>query len=339
MPWGLLALLLLGLVVGIAILSVYTAIVLTHPPRRSYGWAVARGLAGDPLELAPAAPGLKSLSFESWNLQHDGITLPVWDVRGHDESGPVFVLTHGWGDSRTVMLGRAQALATMASRIVLWDLPGHGDSTRNARSTLGAHEHLALLSLLDRLQPTRPVVLYGYSLGAGVSLAAAAQSRERGSSTIAIAGVIAEAPYCLPRTPARNVLMQRGFPTLVNLPAAMLYAGLRAGQGATWLSSAPAFDRAAIAKTLGQPPARAMPLLILHGDRDAICPLVDAQAIARAHGHATLHVVSGAGHLNMWTQDQARSDAAGAVERFVRERVPPAGDQPGLAAARTVLDS
>src|SRR5438105_2541012 len=95
---------------------------LTHPARRTYASAVARGKPGDPSELGAA------LEFSAWGLKTGGLELPVWDIRGEREDGPVVVLTHGWGDSRIGALARLGAVAATASRVVAWDMRGHGEA-------------------------------------------------------------------------------------------------------------------------------------------------------------------------------------------------------------------
>jgi fermentation-respiration switch protein FrsA (DUF1100 family) len=110
--------------------------------------------------------------------------------------------------------------------------------------------------------------------------------------------VIAEAPYRLPRTPARNVLRLSGLPHSWNVAPAFWMLGLRLGVGVRWRG----FDRAEHAARLTSP------LLVLHGDADAVCPLIDAEAIverARAAGVAAqLAVIAGGSHNGLWTDER-----------------------------------
>src|SRR5689334_9666437 len=103
----------------------YTTWMLTHPPRRPYAAAVARGRPGDPGDLDRA--------FESWSVRSRGMDLPVGDVPGDDAAGPVVVMTHGWADSRVGGLVRLPSILPVASRVVLWDLPGHGEAPGTCR--------------------------------------------------------------------------------------------------------------------------------------------------------------------------------------------------------------
>jgi len=261
---------------------------LSHPPRRTYAWAVARGLPGDPRELS--AP----LAFESWTFEFRGLMLPVWEIAGGDPSGPCIIITPGWGDSRVGALVRVPALAPHASRLILWDPPGLGDAPGTCR--LGTREARALAALVTHARdgdPRTPVVLYGWSLGAGVSIEVAA-------GLDGIAGVIAESPYRLASTPARNVLIARGMPWRMVLPPAMaLLWTLWTGRPRD-----PRFDRARHAARVP------CPILVLHGELDAVAPIADGREIAAAAPNARLECIAGAGHNNLWTDYAARSAAA-----------------------------
>lgn len=296
---GLAQLLGVGLVVAWAAVVMHTVWSLTRPPRRTYTWAVSRRTPGDPGELEA------SRAFEAFVFRGRASELPAWRVMGDDPAGPVVVMTHGWGSSRVGGLKRLHAAAIGASTVVLWDLPGHGEATGTAR--LGADEHLDLLALIDSL-PAAPagVVLFGWSLGAGVSIRAAAEDAAAGRDRIR--AVIAEAPYIDPSTPARAVMRLRGMPHRFNLPPAMAWIGLTRGIGARWAG----FDRAAHAARLG------VPLTVIHGDADPVCPLDAGRAIAAAAPDGRLVVVPGAGHNNLWTDAAFEPVASEALQQAIR---------------------
>jgi pimeloyl-ACP methyl ester carboxylesterase len=67
--------------------------------------------------------------------------------------------------------------------------------------------------------------------------------------------------------------------------------GLDFGVGPHWRG----FDRAAHAAGLR------VPLLLIHGDQDEVCPFEDARAISAACPGARLVNVDGAGHHSLWT--------------------------------------
>lgn len=296
---GVALLLAIGFVLFWAVLVLLTLDALLRPPRRTLAWCLARNLSSDPGELSPPR------EFETGEVVEPDkphARYPVWTVRGDASDGPVAVFCHGWGESRQAVLQRLDALAPVCAEIVSWDLPGHGEASPGP-ARLGATEHRALLALLDSLPPDKPIVLMGFSMGAGVCLRAAAERPER------IAGVIAEAPYRLPQTPARNVMHLKGFPHRLNLRPALALAGLRFGVGPRWQS----FDRAALAAGLR------CPLLVVHSSADEMCPIEDGRAIADAAPNGRIAEIPGVPHLGLWTDPAGRKDAVAAVRRFIAD--------------------
>lgn len=301
---GLALLLGIGLALALGSAIAYTMWSLTHPPRRTYASAVARARAGDPSELD------EPLAFEAYEIELGRRRYPIWEVRGHDPAGPTVVLTHGWGDSRVGALVRAPALAPVASRLVMWDMPGHGEAP--GTSPMGTNEHRLLLELLEHVASRDEngalprIILYGWSLGAGVSIVAAGEGTS-GRWSDRIAGVVAEAPYRLAQTPARNVLKTRQLPHRLNLPPAFWLLGLGLRVGPTWRR----FDRAQHAARL------TCPLLVIHGTEDAICPIDDGRAIAEAAPDGRIIEVCGAGHNNLWTEEPFGDTCRDGVRGFI----------------------
>ncbi len=296
---GLLLLLLVGLVGAIGALTVWTVWRLRNPPRRTTLGATLRGRPGDPGEMPSAR------AFRSWTIEWDGWTLPVWEIEGDAPRGPVMILTPGWGDSRIGALTRLDALAPVCSRVIAWDPPGLGESSKG-RWLMGVREHGALLKLIERATAGgERVALYGWSAGAGTSIAAAKEAK--GAARERIAAVIAEAPYRLAWTPAFNVLRSVAMPYRVNGPLAFAWMGWRLGVGSRWRG----FDRAERARGVS------CPLLVLHGDGDDVCPVEDGREIARAAG-GRIEAIAGAGHNDLWTDERWAARCADAVRGFVR---------------------
>lgn len=293
---GLAVLLSIGLTLACAMMVRVTVRTLTRPPRRTYSWAVARGKPGDPGELPVTR------SFREWSFASRGHSFPAWDIMGDDPAGPLVVVTHGWGDSRVTMLDRADALCRLSSRVVVWDLPGQGDAP--GLCSLGVREPEDLSALLAALPAGEPVVLYGFSLGAGVSIVAA-----RAVSGAGLVGVIAEAPYRVPATPARAVLHQTGMPYRWNLPCALWWIGLRLRGGL----AAASFDRCEHAALV------AVPLLVIHTEEDEICPIQDGESIAAAAPKGLMLRVVGGDHLGLWTNPTTSPIVAEACGKFLRQ--------------------
>ncbi|MBI1191335.1 MAG: alpha/beta fold hydrolase [Tepidisphaera sp.] len=283
----------LGLVISCAMLVIHTWWGLTRPRRRGYAYAVSRGLPGDPGELE------KPREYEELRLEPTGgvPALALWSVAGDSPNGPVVIFSHGWGQSRHSVLTRIDALARHASRIIAWDLPAHGDS--GGVSQLGAAADLRALErvagwALDCF--ASPLVLCGYSLGAGLSVALAASRPELATQ------VIAEAPYRLAITPARAVLAQQGLPHAWSLVIAMKLAGAPGHA---------AFDRAQAAAGVR------CPLLVLHGEVDDIAPLEDGRAIADAAPDGRFVEIKYGGHKTLWLDANQREACIRAIQEFL----------------------
>ena len=292
---GLLTLLGVGFLGALLLVAMLMMRRLRHPPRKTYAWAVAKGVPGDPGELDPPR------SFETWTLSTRGVSCECWDIMGDDPNAPVIITTPGWGDSKIGVLPRLEALAPFASRVIAWDPPGHADSP--GRCPLGTREHELVRAIMDEcLPPTHDagVILMGWSLGGGVSICAAAGDAR-------VRAVIAEAPYRLPWTPAFRVMHNAGLPYRLNGPVAFALLGLRLTGTPRWNG----FDRAEHAARL------TCPLLVVHGVHDEVCPIDDGRAIARAAGHGLCIELNDAMHNNIWTDDENRTQATGAVRDFL----------------------
>ncbi|QYK47341.1 MAG: alpha/beta fold hydrolase [Phycisphaeraceae bacterium] len=329
----LLPLLVLGLALSILWLIAFTMRSLARPPRRTEAWAIARSRPSDPSELAHPR------SFESIRIAHNAPeSAPAWIIAGDNPAGPVLIFCHGWGESKMDILQRLDAVAPLCSKMISWDMPGHGEAPRGS-TPLGASEWMILEDLIHLAQgedleartrqteeleatleddadwdthfdtPPKPgapkVVLWGYSLGAGIAIDLAANRTRR------VSAIIAESPYRLPHTPARNMLALKRLPWRINLAPAMFLLGLSRSRGPRWTG----FDRAALARDI------TCPLLVIHGDMDEISPPEDARDIARAAPNATLITLSGANHFDLWTdpkQADARERATRAIADFIR---------------------
>ena len=302
---GLLSLLGVGLAVALSLAVWYVMHRISHPPRKTYAWAVSRGLPSDPGELD--APLEFNACEQSLRVGNASKLFPVWEIRGEAPDGPVVIFTPGWGDSRIGLLPRLGALRGHASTIIAWDPPGHGDAP--GTWSKGVREPAMLLELADEAWRSsgKQCVLMGSSAGGGVSVAAAALDAQRPEGERAIIGVIAEAPYRHAPVPARNVIRSTNQPWALNGPIAFALMGIIEGVGPRWRG----FDRAELAATLR------VPVLVLHGDQDAVCPVDDGRDIAAASG-GELAVIAGGGHNDLWTNEAFGLQSADAVELFMR---------------------
>lgn len=304
---GLAILLAIGLLLAVAMTAGAVVHRLRNPPRRTYAWAVARNRPGDPSEM----PNPRAFEAFTLNLESAEGGTPVWDIAGDDPHGPVVIYTPGWGDSRLGVLPRLRGLAPRASRILAWDPPGHGEAP--GRCPLGTREDRMLRELIlhaEATYPGRATVLYGASLGGGASIVCAASDNRPAS----VAGVIAEGAYRQPWVPARNVIRMSNLPWALNGPAAFAWLALRLGAGPNFTRAhgGIGFDRVIHASRLG------VPLLVIHGDADEVCPVEDGRAMAEAARDAQLIVVAGGGHNDLWTDERFSTKVAHAVSGFIQ---------------------
>ncbi len=324
---NLIALLFLGLALALALTTWFIAHRLRNPPRKTYSSAVARNLPGDPSELQHPRPFAEyTLRLAAPRAQR---TVHVWSIEGDDPAGPVVIATPGWGDSRLGVLPRLgrgdddPGLASAASRVIAWDPPGQGESP--GRCALGTDEPHLIARLIDHAReqhPHAPVVLFGWSLGAGASIVAAALKEH---DETPVAAVIAEAPYRFPMVPAKNVISQAGYPTFT-LPVlyTLLALRLRVGRSPRWERAhhSEPFDRAHHAANL-----RRTSLTLIHGELDAVSPPQDSRDIAAAATacDATLHEIPDAAHNDLWTDARFRPVVGRAARAAIASAATPSG--------------
>jgi len=262
------------LLVLLGVMCLLLAYALTHPPRVTAGVAAARGWWID--------PGDAELEFEEWTLDRpDGTRLPVWDVPlPTAPQGPIVIISHCWGGSRIESLQRLPFIQDEASRVILWDQRAHGEAAGSGVSTLGTREVSDLLDLIDRVaHDGRPVVLYGYSMGAGISIVAASRDDR-------VIGVIADGPYRWTGEPVNSILRINGIPlfpitNVVHRWLCLRFDGLRGS------------DRARFASDLR------CPLLVLHGTHDAVTSIESAREIAEAAPEHEFIVMADAAHIDL----------------------------------------
>lgn len=295
---GLLPLLLIGGVLYFGVLSLVTLWLITHPPRRTYSWAVSRGLPGDPGELdSPRAFTEKTVNVLKCKLS-------VWEIPGDAPGGPVVYVSPGWGHSKIGVLLRMEKVLPRCSRLIAIDTPGVGETA--GWCLLGLREPALLEQLVRDTAGDSPVILVGWSMGAGVSIEAATRLGE-GEHPVRVLGVIAEAAYRLAITPASAVMGLQRLPWRVNLRVAMWLLGIAHARGAGWNN----FDRAPLAAKL------ACPLLLLHGSADPVSPIADAREIAEAATDALLVETPHGSHSDLWLDEAFRPAQADAVSRFL----------------------
>lgn len=254
----------------------------TNPERKTVGWALGRGL--------PVDPGHWGTPSREWKLEFRGARCPVIELGESDPSAPTALILHGFARSRYDSLARAGALLRLAPRILLPDLPGHGDA-QGRGTRLGTDEELFVAAMLEAAGSTGSVYLAGHSLGATIAMHAASLPE----LAPRVKGVLALAPYESLRTPLAARLELRAMPTGLLLAPTLR---LLAMKGIRERSSAEAAARLRC------------PLAVIAGTWDPVTPLAQAERIASAAATGRFWSVPGARHDDFDTLGRLAVDQA-----------------------------
>jgi len=217
----------------------------------------------------------------------DGVRLAGWWIPADPPGvadGPTVVMVHGYVDNKSGMLEYA-ALVHDRYNVVLFDLRNSGDST-GEQTLHGVGEQRDVSAMLDWLMrakhPDR-VVVFGQSMGGASALSAVVDDPR-------VDGLVLDSTHDRLRTPVISGMAEAGLPFgEVAFDAIVLGGWLRTGEDIT------AADPVDLAGLLGD-----RPLLLLHGERDAVDPMSSAERVAAAARNggvdAQLHTCRTAGH-------------------------------------------
>jgi pimeloyl-ACP methyl ester carboxylesterase len=235
--------------------------------------------------------------------------------------GPVVVLLHGAGDHAGTWALAAPALVA-DHRVVVPDLPGHGDSSPPDGPLTLAQIVDGLSAVLDHEAPGTRVALVGNSMGGWVALLFAVQHPGRVRHLVLenATGIRGEgSPLELVPTScaqaqdlADKVLGAAARP----LPAFVLDDMIRElSRGAVARLLESDWERFLLDGRLGE---IAAPVDLIWGERDGILPLAMAERTAAQLHDARLHVVPGGGHI--LHRDRA-ADFSDVLARVLASRV------------------
>jgi pimeloyl-ACP methyl ester carboxylesterase len=251
------------------------------PERKTLGWALGRGL--------PSEPGAWGLPAREWRHEFDGASCPVWEIGESDPAAPTAIVLHGFARSRYDALARVGPMLPFVKRVIMPDLPGHGDALGRG-TRLGTDEELFVESLAAAAT-TGPLILVGHSLGATIAIHAATLD----SLAPRVEGVVALAPYERLSTPLGARLDLRAMPrTPIIRPTLTALAALGIRERST---------RAAAART-------ACPIAVLAGEYDPVTPLEEARAIAAAAPRSRLAIIPHGRHDDFHTLGREEMTAA-----------------------------
>lgn len=239
------------------------------------------------------------------------------------ERCPPLVLIHGAAGSRLFWPPIIRRLPGV--EVYALDLPGHGATGGEARSTIDAYA-LAVKAWIEAIG-LRRAVCAGHSMGSAIALKLALASPEALAGLILVGGgaslrvnpVLLELSGSLATyRKAVELVVQWSFgskapPRLLELasrrmgdiPARVLHADLEAcGQ----------FD---VRSEIG---GLSLPSLTVCGTEDRMTPPKLSQELAAALPRSQLHLVEGAGHMVMLEQPEA---VAAAIQQFLSSTFPP----------------
>ena len=245
----------------------------------------------------------------------------AYEAQGPSAAPPV-VLVHGWPLDRSIWSKVLAPIGSAGFQVVAVDLPGFGESPpiNEAAATVEAYaDEVAVL--LRKIAPGR-IALAGHSFGGYVSLAfaeryprlvpglalvssrAIADSEEtrrgreetigkvRSQGTAALLPGLAErlvGPNADPKwREAARTLIENANPDTV-------IAGLRA------MAARP--DRSKVLEDLRGP------LLVVHGDADALIPETEGARPSHPRGPVTVTILPDVGHMPMWEAPDATAEA------------------------------
>lgn len=252
-----------------------------------------------------------------------------------DGCGDPVLFLHGWAMSGAILAPLAARVGD-GRRVIRYDLRGHGRSAPAPTATLD--DHAADLAAIVGALDLREATVVAWSLGAQVLLHAlpAIRGRLRAAALVAATPRFTAAggwPHGLParqvevlaarfaRDPART---RARFLADLLAPAerdALGPARLAALDGAMPLPDpGAALAGLDILATADLRPGLAgidLPVLLLHGDADPICPIGASRALADAVPGARLQAVAGAGHAPFLTRED---EVAAALLAFLDRR-------------------
>ncbi len=236
--------------------------------------------------------------------------------------GPAIVLVHGFPLDGAMWSGVARALSPRF-HVFKPDLPGRGNSDAPAPASVEAHADFleAILNEIDG-----PVGLAGFSFGGYVALALMKRRPEK-VRALALVDTRASADDDAgkaKRNETITAVRENGAAPLVeSMPAKLLSpeslgrADLVERVRRIISRQKPETIEADLAAMRDRPDSNdllreiAVPTLVVVGERDALTPPADSEAMAAAIPNVRLVVVAGAGHLTPMERPKAVAEALG----------------------------
>ena len=273
-----------AMIVGVGVVGIVTIPLLS-------GWAqkMIYPVPGYPV-AAPAEIEVHTIESPSGPLSawlHRAKPIGSSDAQASDKRTPVIIYFHGNGENLGTLwdYGLFAQIAELECHILALDYPGYGASAgAPSEASLIESGRLALVRAKD-LFPDSPVVLMGWSLGAAVAIQTAAADVSQ------LDGLIVMSPWSslmdvasahFPRFLVKTLIDER-------------------------------YDSEAAAKSV------ALPVLVMHGDRDAVIPVSQGARVAKAFPRATWVSVPGYGHADLFGSETVIDHWRQFMSRIKRE--------------------
>jgi uncharacterized protein len=242
-----------GAVAGIVALGLYGASQVVSPRRAEIqGFPDAMGLPIEKLQLR----------------SRDGLRLSAALMRAPGAQASV-ILLHGHGASKEMTLPVAAMLFPQFNVLAL-DLRAHGESEGRVTS-VGYLERLDVIAAAEELtrRVTGPIGVVGVSMGASAAIFAAVESP-------LLRAVVADSGFATLRGVIARAAHLRGYPRPLTPFLAELTCRTIAYRQ-RYPVSAP--DPARVVSQIAP-----RPLLVVHGERDTLCPVAEAQRLYASAG-------------------------------------------------------
>ena len=266
----------------------------TTPPERLSAFGKVRVLLTGvnlPRSANVKTPAQLGLKYETQTVTPDGgLPLEAWRIQG-DASKPVVLMFHGYGGCKCGLLDEASAFHQFGCETVLVDFRGSGGSAGN-ETTLGVYEADDVAAAVDFAKESsgsRPLVLYGKSMGSAAILRAIATAKVNPQ------GVIVECPFDRLISTVENRFSAMGVPSFPCAQLLVFWGSVQ--QGMNGFAHNPVEYAANVT----------CPVLLLHGEQD---PRVSAHQVRSIYenfaGSKELVLFPRAGHESYLESDPER---------------------------------
>lgn len=235
----------------------------------------------------------------------DGTSLRGAWLGSDQADGRTLALLHGFGEDRSALLSRAEALSLRGWNVAVLDSRGRGQSEGD-RTSFGGRESHDLLAWLDvlseRLGPDARLAAWGRSMGATTVLKAAVEDKDG-----RLRAVVLEAPYPDLKPAVKSWLSHLRLPGFF---AGLLLRRAKALAGVSLHEPTPLELAASVH----------IPALLLAGSDDPLAPPDQARRLASAFpSPATVIEVPGARHADVF--DLGGDPLADQVAAFLNDAV------------------